>query len=147
HSLGNTGVSREAAEAFLRESTQAAISSEGQTMAQMDWPEPMAPEAFQGIVGEYVHAIETHTEAGAAGMLVQLLVGFGSLVGRSAYFSVEAAQHYGNLFCVLVGESSKARKGTSWSHIRRVLENIDHQWADLCIQTGLSSGEGLCWSV
>ena len=147
HSLGNTGVSREAAEAFLRESTQAAISSEGQTMAQMDWPEPMAPEAFQGIVGEYVHAIEPHTEADAAGLLVQLLVGFGSLVGRSAYFSVEAAQHYGNLFCVLVGESSKARKGTSWSHIRRVLENIDHQWADLCIQTGLSSGEGLCWSV
>src|SRR5262249_32926092 len=80
-------------------------------------------------------------------LLGQLLVGFGSLIGRSAYFSVEAARHYSNLFCVLVGESSKARKGTSWSHVRHLLEAIDLKWAGSCIQTGLSSGEGLTSSV
>jgi Protein of unknown function (DUF3987) len=111
------------------------------------WPEPLAPEAFYGLAGEYVRTVEPHTESDAASLLVQLLVGFGNLIGRSAYFSVEATQHYGNLFCVLVGESSKSRKGTSWSHIRRALEAIDHQWADSCIQTGLSSGEGLISSV
>jgi Protein of unknown function (DUF3987) len=74
-------------------------------------------------------------------------VGFGTLIGRSAYFPVEASRHYGNLFCVLVGESSKARKGTGWDHDRRALSAIDPNWVSTNIQTGLSSGEGLVWAV
>jgi Protein of unknown function (DUF3987) len=149
HSLKDTGVATEAAEAFLKEAQHVATSSESQRMApeRGEWPEPMATEAFHGIAGEYVLAVEPHTEADSAGLLVQLLVGFGSLIGRSAHFSVEAAHHFGNLFCVLVGDSSKGRKGTSWSHVRRALESIDQEFADACIQEGLSSGEGLCWSV
>jgi hypothetical protein len=29
---------------------------------------------------------------------------------------------------VLVGESSKARKGTSWNQIRRLFAEVDHPW-------------------
>jgi hypothetical protein len=112
-----------------------------------EWPEPLAREAFHGLVGDFVRTVEPYTEADAAGLLVQMLVGFGNLIGRSAHFRVEAAQHYGNLFCVLVGESSKSRKGTSWSHVRPILHSIDERWTDACIQTGLSSGEGLIWAV
>lgn len=139
HSPWSTGVSPKEAEAFMNESAPAPERSE--------WPDPLAPEAFHGLAGDFVRIVEPHTEADAAGLLAQILVGFGSLIGRSAHFSVEAARHHGNLFCVLVGESSKARKGTSWSHVRRVLESIEHGWADSRIQTGLSTGEGLIWSV
>jgi hypothetical protein len=48
---------------------------------------------------------------------------------------------------VLVGKSSKARKGSSWGHVRRFFENIDAHWAKECIQGGLSSGEGLAWAI
>ena len=111
------------------------------------WPEPLAPEAFYGLAGDFVRAVEPYTESDNAALLAQFLVGFGNLIGRSAYFSVESSRHYGNLFCVLVGETSKGRKGTSWANVRRPLAAIDPAWADTCIQTGLSSGEGLVASV
>jgi hypothetical protein len=79
--------------------------------------------------------------------LIQLLVGFGNLVGRGPYTAVEADRHGVNLFAALVGVSSKGRKGTSWGQIRRVLEGVDPEWARKRVQSGLSSGEGLIWSV
>src|SRR5262249_8711241 len=88
-----------------------------------------------------------HTEADPAALLIQFHVAFGSVVGRQAHFQVEADRHYTNLFASIVGESSKARKGTSWGHIRRVFEKIDPEWAQEHIMSGLSSGEGLIWAV
>jgi hypothetical protein len=41
---------------------------------------------------------------------------------------VDATRHGLNLFVVLVDESSKARKGTSWNQIRRLLSEVDHHW-------------------
>src|SRR4029077_3815744 len=52
-----------------------------------------------------------------------------------------------NLFAVLVGESSKSRKGTSWQHTLRIFERADEEWKKNRIAGGLSSGEGLIWSV
>jgi hypothetical protein len=52
-----------------------------------------------------------------------------------------------NTFAVLVGESSKARKGTSWRHVLRIFERVDEQWKADCVTNGLSSGEGLIWDV
>lgn len=111
------------------------------------WPAPLAPQAFHGVAGEMVRAIEPHTEADPAALLIQLLVGFGNLVGRDAHTTVEADRHGCNLFAAIVGVSAKARKGTSWGHIRRVLEIVDPDWARGRIQGGLSSGEGLIWAV
>jgi hypothetical protein len=115
--------------------------------AQPSWPEPLDRQAFYGIAGEIVRAIEPHTEADPAALLIQLLVGFGNLVGRGPYTAVEADRHGVNLFAALVGVSSKGRKGTSWGQIRRVLEGVDPKWTRERVQSGLSSGEGLIWSV
>ena len=41
---------------------------------------------------------------------------------------VDAARHGLNLFVVLVGDSSKARKGTSWNQIARLFAEVDHPW-------------------
>jgi hypothetical protein len=46
-----------------------------------------------------------------------------------------------------VGESSKARKGTSWSPIKRLFALVDHEWAGERVTSGLSSGEGLIAEV
>ena len=110
------------------------------------WPEA-APEMFHGLAGDIVRLIEPHTEADPVALLVQFLTAFGSAIGRSAHFTAEADQHFGNLFVVLVGISSKGRKGTSWSHIKKLFAQADAHWETFCLQSGLSSGEGLIWHI
>ena len=111
------------------------------------WPPPLSEEAFHGIAGDFVRLVDRHTEADVAALLVQFLVAFGSVIGRKAHFVVGADKHYGNLFAVLVGATSKGRKGTSESIVRSILSRCDELWAKDRITSGLSSGEGLIWHV
>lgn len=110
-----------------------------------EWPAPLRQEALHGPVGEFVRRLAPHTEADPAAILVQLLVGIGNLLGRTAHFVVESDNHYLNLNVVIVGNSSKARKGTSWGHVKRLLLLIDPSWPPPI--TGLSTGEGLIHQV
>jgi len=110
------------------------------------WP-CLAEEALHGLAGETVRLIEPHTESDPVALLVQFLAGFGNLIGRTAHFKVEQTVHYLKLFAVLVGESSKSRKGTSWEHVNRLLRVIDREWAEARVMSGLASGEGLTWAV
>jgi len=110
------------------------------------WPAPLGEEAYHGIVGDIVRAISPHTEADEAALLVQLLVAAGNCIGRTPHFMAEADYHALNLYAVLVGDSSKGRKGTSWGHIRRIFERVDAAWVPR-IMDGLSSGEGLIHEV
>ena len=111
------------------------------------WPDPPDGAAYYGMAGDIVGMIEPHTEADPAALLIQLLVGFGNTVHRAPHFMAEADRHGMNLFAVLVGETSKGRKGASWGHIRRLMHAVDEGWADERIMGGLSSGEGLIWAV
>jgi hypothetical protein len=79
-------------------------------------------------------------------LLVQFLVAFGCACGRGAHYQVEADRHYPNEFAVLVGPSSRGRKGSAWGHVRRLLEDVDQTFAR-CLVGGLSSGEGLIAQV
>jgi len=117
------------------------------SLASGKWPDPLATEAFHGLAGEIVGTIKPHTEAHPAALLLQLLAAFGNIIGRKPYFPVEADRHYTNLYVVVVGETSKARKGTSWGYILRLFELVEPKWVLDQIQTGLSSGEGLIWEV
>jgi hypothetical protein len=110
------------------------------------WPAPPGPAAYQGLAGEIVEAIAPHTEADPVALLSQLLVAAGAAFGRGAWFQVEATRHHANEFLILVGDSAKARKGSSWDHIRRLLDHADPALAARTL-TGLSSGEGLIWAV
>ena len=112
-----------------------------------NYPQPMDAAAFHGLAGEIVSLIEPHTEADAPGLLFHLLAGFGSIIGREAYMVADGARHHLNLFGVLVGPTSKGRKGTSWNQIGNLFERIDPDWRADRVTTGLSSGEGLIWNV
>jgi hypothetical protein len=110
------------------------------------WPEPPAPSVYHQLLGEIVTRIAPHTEADPVAILTQLLVAFGAAVGRGAWFTVEATRHHANEFMLLVGDSSKARKGSSWDHVRRLIATVDPSIGQRVL-TGLSSGEGLIWAV
>jgi hypothetical protein len=111
-----------------------------------DWPTPPDQAAYHGLPGHVVAKIAPHTEADPAAILTQLLVCCGALIGRDAYFQVKATRHHPNEFLVLVGDSSKARKGSSFDHVARLLAQADPAFNSR-LTTGLSSGEGLIWAV
>lgn len=115
-------------------------------VATADWP-ILAPDALHGLAGEYVHQIAPHTESDPAAILIQFILLYGNVIGRNAYFAVEADRHYLTLNAVLVGESSKGRKGVSHGQSKRLFHPVDAGWADRRIVSGLSSGEGLIWAV
>jgi hypothetical protein len=114
-------------------------------------PEPPWPvlddAALQGLAGEIVRAIDPHTEADKVAVLAQLLTMFGCVIGREPHFLVEWTRHPAKLFNVLVGETSKGRKGTSKSTLKRIFEAVDPAFTSNRMKGGLSSGEGLIWQV
>jgi len=111
------------------------------------WPSLPDAAAYHGLAGDIVRAIEPHTEADPVALLVQTLTGFGSIVGKDSHYEVEGAQHPARLNAILVGVSSKGRKGTSWRQVKQFLRAADEQWAEDRVVEGLSSGEGLIWAV
>jgi hypothetical protein len=111
------------------------------------WPSPLAEAAFHGLAGDFVRLVDPHTEADPVAILLDFLIEFGNVIGRSAYFVAEADRHYANLFVALVGMSSKGRKGSSHGQVRARFRLVDESWAVDRQQSGLSSGEGLIWAV
>lgn len=120
-------------------------SSSPPATTTIDWPAPPAKDAFHGVTGGFVEIVSPHSEADPVALLIQFLVAVGNVLGRTAFAAAESARHHVNLFAVLVGRSSKGRKGSSWSHVRRLLEGIDATWTQHRVVSGLSSGEGLIW--
>jgi len=110
------------------------------------WPDPMGDAAFHGLAGEFVRTVEPHTEADPVALLVQFLCEYGNVIGRNCYVQVESDRHYTNLFVVLVGQTAKARKGTSERNVRTIIKAVSEDWG--CrVMSGLASGEGLIWQV
>jgi hypothetical protein len=111
------------------------------------WPAAPTEPAFHGPAGEFVIRTEPHTEADPMALLIQFLVAFGVAAGRHAYWPIEASRHHPNEFAVLVGPSSKGRKGSAWDHVEAVIVDADPAFAADGLVSGLSSGEGLIAQV
>jgi hypothetical protein len=110
------------------------------------WPKPPAPEAYYGLAGDVVWAIEPHSEADPVALLAQTLTFFGNVAGSRPRFRVESDWHRTNIDMVLVGETSKGRKGTSKGRVAEMFETTDPEWLTKRVMGGLSSGEGLLWA-
>jgi hypothetical protein len=106
------------------------------------WPK-LDDAALHGIAGKIVQTLEPHTESDPVAILIQTLALAGNVVGRNAYYQVESDRHHANLFAVLTGASSKARKGTSAGRVTAIVKFADERWSDDRVKGGLSSGEGL----
>ena len=125
---------------------KAGDSSHSSLSSQPTPPDGLAPDAYFGLAGEIVRAIEPHTEADSAAILFQLLAAIGSAIGRGLGFKVEADEHNVNLYVAIVGDTASGRKGSSWGQARRLVEQADPAWAGRVV-SGLSSGEGAIWQV
>jgi hypothetical protein len=104
------------------------------------------PAALYGLAGNVVHAIDRTTEADRVAVHVTFLTYFGIACGRSPHLMVGDSRHGTNTNNVLVGQTSRSRKGTSKDGPHRLITIADPDFVGR-IQGGLSSGEGLIWAV
>jgi hypothetical protein len=108
------------------------------------WPE-LGAEAYHGLAGEVVRALLPHTEADPAAMLLDFVTEFGCAIGNGAkgvgpHVLVGRTVHDARLFVVLVGDTSRARKGTAHSVVHPVFVDADPSFAERKM-SGFGSGE------
>ncbi len=121
--------------------------NEGNDLRAVDpWP-VLANEALHGLPGDVVKTIDPSTEADPVSVLLNVLTAFGNCINATAHARVQHDNHPARLFVVLVGDTSKGRKGTGWSTPRYLFSLCDPDWSKNRIKSGLSSGEGLIWNV
>jgi hypothetical protein len=108
---------------------------------------PTHPEleeaALHGPAGRIVNCLAPHTEAHPAALLLQFLAAFGNLIGPGPHCMVESTRHALNLFVILVGDSSKARKGTSWNLIANLFADVDPAWLSTHVNSARLTANGL----
>ena len=108
------------------------------------WPDPLEPEAFHGLLGDTVRAISPFSEADQAALMAHALTAFGAVIGANVKAFAGDAEHPPRLNSVIVGDTSKGRKGSAQRPTERIILAADPK---LKIVEGASSGEGLIWQV
>lgn len=111
-----------------------------------NWP-LLDPAALYGLPGRFVREIEPYTEADQVATLLTLLTSLGVAIGPAPHVNVEHTPHYARLNALLIGTTAGGRKGTSWSHPRLLLKQLDSDFIASRVKEGLSSGEGLVYCV
>ena len=110
------------------------------------WPK-LHSDALYGLPGKVVQALAEHTEADPAGLLLTYLTTFGVAVGPAPHAIADGAMTLGRLFVVLVGDTAKARKGTSWVRVRAIFSVGDPRFCEERIMGGFGSGEAVVDAV
>lgn len=104
------------------------------------------PAARHGVFGRALDLLEPSTEAEPVAILASLMIGFGIMCGPGPHTTRGPEKFPAKDFALIVGASAKARKGTSWSITKHLLERVDNDFfsaKNLRLVTGLSTGEGL----
>lgn len=148
--LHDAGGNEETARRFVNDVAKHAARVRPTKDAKPDvegWPSAMSDEAYIGIARRIVAAYDPITEADRAAILVSVLAAFGNLVGRDPHMILDGSRHTCALYVLVVGQSAKSRKGTSWNRAAEIMQRADPQWFESRIVGGLSSGEGLVFEV
>ncbi|MDR3629360.1 MAG: toprim domain-containing protein [Desulfocapsaceae bacterium] len=109
-----------------------------------EWP-VMDQKAYRGIAGDFVALASENSEADPAAILITFLARFAVEVGSGPTLFVGDGKHHARFAAVIVGASSKARKGTSSKPVNRLYSKIERQAR---YSPGpFSSGEGIIHAV
>lgn len=104
----------------------------------------LSPDALPGWIGSFVNLACRDSEAHPAAVLITLLLRFAAECD-GPYVLIGEAKQWARTFGVIVGESSRARKGTSSKPVMKLFSGLDG--AARYSPGPLSTGEGLIYAV
>ena len=110
------------------------------------WP-VMEEAAYHGLTGEVVRLIAPHTEADPVSLVASFLSEFGTMLNRGPHLILDGSYHPLLVWPVLVGQSSKSRKGSAGNRIKTLFKTATPEWTGGECKGTLSSGEGLTAAV
>jgi hypothetical protein len=116
------------------------------TVVDPPWP-ILDPAALYGLAGDIVQTLEPLTEADPVGMLVQAIAEFSCAIGPNSRVKLDGASNPLLFYAVLVGGTSKGRKGTANKRIEATFKQAIPGWTRGDTRGNLSSGEGLVHAV
>lgn len=128
------------------ESTSEDVEEPAEEPEPPPWPE-MPAEAHHGLLGEITAELAPHTEADPAGVLACLLTYFGAAAGLGPHFRLSGATHSARINVLIIGDSARARKGSTEAMARWVMRTADPAITSERRLSGLNSGEGLIDAV
>jgi Protein of unknown function (DUF3987) len=99
--------------------------------------------AYHGVCGDLVRMIAPCTEADPVGILACLLTAAGIMIGPGPYITLGQVRHPARINSLLVGATSKGRKGTAWANTENFVSSFDPYFVVERVKGGLSTGEGL----
>lgn len=99
--------------------------------------------AFDSWPGAIVEQIAPFTEADPGGILLTLLTAVGASIGSGPHVIAGNTAHPPRLSTVLVGETARGRKGTSWEALAPTLELADPEFFPARVMGGFGSGEAV----
>jgi hypothetical protein len=107
-------------------------------------PRPVPAEAmFHGPIGQMAVACANHSEADPAAILAQSLALFGASCGRGPHVRAGNDRHPAALHVLVVGNSAKGGKGTSWAASRSMMRRVDDEMVAKRVMNGFGSGEAV----
>jgi hypothetical protein len=106
---------------------------------RLDWPGP----AYIGLAKEVVDKLSYGSEADPAALLMTFLTEFGNALGDDIYTRADQDVHPGRLDVLLVGRTSRARKGVAQNKTSHLMGWADPHWAQHHQVRALSTPEGL----
>ena len=117
---------------------------------------PKEPKLY-GLAGEVAELATLDSEADPIAVYLSFLVATAALIGKNSYIRIGETKHYPRIFTALVGNSSRARKGTSLKPVERIIHKAEEVYLTRnnagsysllnIADGGLSSAEGLIFAV
>lgn len=120
--------------------------------ALLNPPPILAKEGFHGILLEVVKVACRTSEASPVAVAANLLGTFSAMVGRVAFQHIGDGTCHARTFFLQVGRTGKARKGTAEFTVRKIFAAVEqiliNDYPSMKRhEGGLSTGEGLGWSI
>jgi hypothetical protein len=104
--------------------------------------EPTLPDTvYHGPLGDAIALIDPYTEATPAAVGIGVIIRYGVILGRDVWRRIGRQHHYPNLFAVIVGPSSTARKGVADDEAEALIDSV--AGGELRTESGFGSGEKL----
>ncbi|MGY6278285.1 DUF3987 domain-containing protein [Methylomonas sp. MgM2] len=110
-----------------------------------------------GVAGDVARIVSKNSEADPMAVYCSFLAMSAAMFGRFKYIQIGDTRHYARLYVALVGASSRARKGTSYNPVSRIIQKTEEIYLQrsnnptlsslVIADGGLSSAEGLIYQV